>query len=199
MSRQEDEDSYNTFEKLHNRYLLWHGSRTTNFAGILSQGLRIAPPEAPSTGYMFGKGVYFADMVSKSAECCFASKSNPVGLLLLCEVALGNMYVDALYSLFSYPCHIRYEKTESEFVTKLPPGKHSTKGVGRTCPDPTENKVLENGLIVPAGRGVPAPVTHTSLLYNEYPHLLWVLKGEDERAYLSHRVSVLYCSQVRCL
>jgi hypothetical protein len=38
------------------------------FAGILSQGLRIAPPEAPSIGYMFGKGVYFADMVSKSAN-----------------------------------------------------------------------------------------------------------------------------------
>ena len=35
-----------------NRMLLWHGSRTTNFAGILSQGLRIAPPEAPATGYM---------------------------------------------------------------------------------------------------------------------------------------------------
>jgi poly [ADP-ribose] polymerase len=27
------------------RRLLWHGSRTTNFGGILSQGLRIAPPE----------------------------------------------------------------------------------------------------------------------------------------------------------
>ena len=27
------------------RMLLWHGSRTTNFAGILKQGLRIAPPE----------------------------------------------------------------------------------------------------------------------------------------------------------
>ena len=32
-------------------------------AGILSTGLRIAPPEAPVTGYMFDKGVYFADMV----------------------------------------------------------------------------------------------------------------------------------------
>jgi poly [ADP-ribose] polymerase 2/3/4 len=28
------------------------GSRLTNFVGILSQGLRIAPPEAPITGYM---------------------------------------------------------------------------------------------------------------------------------------------------
>lgn len=30
--------------KDHNRQLLWHGSRLTNFVGILSQGLRIAPP-----------------------------------------------------------------------------------------------------------------------------------------------------------
>lgn len=31
------------------RRLLWHGSRATNFGGILSQGLRIAPPEASVT------------------------------------------------------------------------------------------------------------------------------------------------------
>lgn len=36
-----------------NHQLLWHGSRTTNYCGILSQGLRIAPPEAPVTGYMY--------------------------------------------------------------------------------------------------------------------------------------------------
>ena len=34
------------------RRLLWHGSRATNYGGILSQGLRIAPPEAPVSGYM---------------------------------------------------------------------------------------------------------------------------------------------------
>lgn len=28
-----------------NKKLLWHGSRLTNWGGILSQGLRIAPPE----------------------------------------------------------------------------------------------------------------------------------------------------------
>lgn len=38
------------------RRLLWHGSRATNFGGILGQGLRIAPPEAPVSGYMFDKG-----------------------------------------------------------------------------------------------------------------------------------------------
>lgn len=58
---------------------------------IVPQGLRIAPPEAPSTGYMFGKGVYFADMVSKSANYCMTSPTNNTGLMLLCEVALGDM------------------------------------------------------------------------------------------------------------
>ena len=38
---------FKEFKEIPNRKLLWHGSRTTNFAGILSQGLRIAPPEAP--------------------------------------------------------------------------------------------------------------------------------------------------------
>ena len=38
------------------RRLLWHGSRTSNFGGILLKGLHIAPPEAPVSGHMFGKG-----------------------------------------------------------------------------------------------------------------------------------------------
>jgi hypothetical protein len=89
------------FEKTPNRMMLWHGSRLTNWTGILSQGLyfsssfwvctshaglRIAPPEAPVTGYMFGKGVYFADMVSKSANYCCTHPGDPVGVLLLSEV-----------------------------------------------------------------------------------------------------------------
>ena len=45
---------YNKLKK-HDRRLLWHGSRATNYGGILSQGLRIAPPEAPVSGYAFGK------------------------------------------------------------------------------------------------------------------------------------------------
>lgn len=43
------------------------------------------------TGYMFGKGIYFADMVSKSANYCHTSQADPIGLILLGEVALGNM------------------------------------------------------------------------------------------------------------
>jgi len=91
VAREGELKRYKPFSKLHNRMLVWHGSRTTNYVGILSQGLRIAPPEAPVTGYMFGKGVYFADIVSKSANYCRTSRSEPIGLMLLCEVALGDM------------------------------------------------------------------------------------------------------------
>ncbi|KAK3891996.1 hypothetical protein Pcinc_004121 [Petrolisthes cinctipes] len=152
VERQGEKKRYKPFKQLHNRKLLWHGSRLTNFAGILSQGLRIAPPEAPVTGYMFGKGVYFADMVSKSANYCATSSTNPTGLLLLCEVALGDMY----------------EKTGAEYVEKLPKGKHSTKGVGRTCPDPSQSIKLEDGVEVPLGKGTSSNANRTSLLYNEF-------------------------------
>lgn len=53
----------------------------SNVAGILSQGLRIAPPEAPVSGYMFGKGVYFADMASKSANYTYAYNTNNISFL----------------------------------------------------------------------------------------------------------------------
>lgn len=71
--------------------------------------------------FQFGKGVYFADMSSKSANYCFASRSSSTGLLLLCEVALGetNRKFAADYN-----------------ASSLPRGKSSTHGIGRTAPDP---------------------------------------------------------------
>ncbi|VVB06996.1 unnamed protein product [Arabis nemorensis] len=152
-SRAVEADRFQQFSTSKNRMLLWHGSRLTNWAGILSQGLRIAPPEAPVTGYMFGKGVYFADMFSKSANYCYANSGANDGVLLLCEVALGDMN-ELLYSDYN--------------ADNLPPGKLSTKGVGKTAPNPSEAKTLEDGVIVPLGK----PVDHSSskgmLLYNEY-------------------------------
>lgn len=90
------------------------------------------------TGYMFGKGVYFADMVSKSANYCHTSQSEPVGLLLLAEVALGNMWVSSQWKMcqnvliwINEPlggfCY-RHELKKASHITKLPKGKHSVKG-----------------------------------------------------------------------
>ena len=86
IDRKGEEARFN--KKMGNNVLLWHGSGVPNFVGILSQGLRIAPPEAPVSGYRFDKGVYFADMLRLSAGYCRNSPGS-VGCLLLCEVACG--------------------------------------------------------------------------------------------------------------
>lgn len=100
------------------------------------------------TGYMFGKGVYFADIVTKSANYCFAKDD---GLMLLCEVALGEMQ----------------EENDAKMIVKPNKGKHSVKGVGKTTPDPSGvHKTIDN-VIVPMGK--PKTLTgHKTLLYNEY-------------------------------
>ncbi|XP_076816431.1 poly [ADP-ribose] polymerase 1-like isoform X2 [Clavelina lepadiformis] len=162
VNRKGEDRRFRPFQKLPNRQLLWHGSRATNFAGILSQGLRIAPPEAPVTGYMFGKGIYFADMVSKSANYCGSSHSNPYGLGLLADVALGNMY----------------ELTNAKNVRKLPKGKHSVKGIGTTEPDKSTHVTTTDGVTVPMGKESTADLTRHNnqtsktkqykLVYNEY-------------------------------
>jgi hypothetical protein len=45
-------------------------------------------------------------MVSKSANYCHTSKSSPLGLMMLCDVALGNMH----------------ELKQADYITKLPKG-----------------------------------------------------------------------------
>ncbi|XP_055305170.1 poly [ADP-ribose] polymerase 1-like [Sitodiplosis mosellana] len=79
-----DEQYYEPYENLPNRTLLWHGSRIINVASILSQGLKIAPPEASAIGCSFGKGLYFVDVFEKSAGYCYAHQTNNIGLMLLC-------------------------------------------------------------------------------------------------------------------
>ncbi|KAJ4148544.1 hypothetical protein LMH87_003009 [Akanthomyces muscarius] len=142
--------------------LLWHGSRSTNFGGILSQGLRIAPPEAPVSGYMFGKGIYLADMSSKSAGYCAAGMSQGEGLLLLCEAELGDPMLELIHSSY----------TADDTARKA--GKWSTKGQGTFAPP----KWMDAGTVHKSLKGVKMPdpskpaedtkVQNASLYYNEY-------------------------------
>lgn len=53
VKRKREDVRSRTYKTLDNHQMLWHGSRLTNFVSILSKGLRIAPKEAPSTGYMY--------------------------------------------------------------------------------------------------------------------------------------------------
>jgi poly [ADP-ribose] polymerase 2/3/4 len=144
------------------RRLLWHGSRTTNFGGILSQGLRIAPPEAPVSGYMFGKGVYLADMSSKSANYCAAHSSGNVGLLLLCEAELGKPLLELTNADYNAG-----ERAKQQ-------GSHSTLGKGTTAPPKWKDAGCVHsdlkGVTMP---DVSAPATNSNvpgayLQYNEY-------------------------------
>ncbi|KAJ8113554.1 hypothetical protein OPT61_g4334 [Boeremia exigua] len=145
-----------------NRRLLWHGSRVTNFAGILGQGLRIAPPEAPATGYMFGKGIYLADMSSKSANYCNHYQSGGTALLLLCEAELGN------------PMH---ELTNSSYTAgedAKAKGMCSTWGKGRVGPSQWKDAGCVHsslaGVMMPDVTTTPGDtnVAGAYLQYNEY-------------------------------
>lgn len=131
IERKGEAERFAPFKAQKNRMLLFHGSAMSNYLGILSQGLRIAPPEAPTTGYMFGKGVYFADMFRKSDAYAHGITSK---VLILCEVALGEM--QKLY--------------EAKYVENLAAPFMSVKGCGRNGPD------LRNKLVItPAGFAVP--------------------------------------------
>ena len=61
---------------------LFHGTKNCNMVGILSRGLLIAPKNAPVTGYMFGKGIYFADQSTKSAQYSLNVRQQPPALRL---------------------------------------------------------------------------------------------------------------------
>ncbi|KAL6305692.1 poly polymerase catalytic domain-containing protein [Sparassis latifolia] len=165
VERQSETDAWmnSGFDKLQDgeRLLLWHGSRSTNFAGILKQGLRIAPPEAPATGYMFGKGVYFADMMSKSANYCHAHMSDNTGLLLLCEVAAQPFFEQH---------NANYDADQGcKAASAL-----CTKGLGRTQPAEWQDagNTLENdalkGCHMPKGPGKDVNDPGVYLQYNEY-------------------------------
>ena len=110
---------------------------------------------------MFGKGVYFADMSSKSANYCFTSRDAPVGVLLLSEVALGTPY-RRLQS--EYEADRSCRKAKADF----------TWGIGKTAPDAAGGTTLpgEPSVHVPMGKGGPNPEIKpgqaSSLLYNEY-------------------------------
>ncbi|KAF3041104.1 hypothetical protein E8E12_006286 [Didymella heteroderae] len=154
-----------------NRRLLWHGSRVTNFAGILGQGLRIAPPEAPATGYMFGKGIYLADMSSKSANYCNHYQSGGTALLLLCEAELGN------------PVHELTDASYTAGEDAKAKGMSSTWGKGKVGP----------------GQWKDAGCVHPSLAGTLMPDVS-VIPGDTkvDRAYLQYNEYIAYdVAQVR--
>lgn len=149
VERDGEDERFKKYQDVNNHQLLWHGTRLTNFVSILSSGLKIAPPEVPHTGYMFGKGIYFADIVSKAANYCRTDRTNNVGLLLLCEVALG-----LTFNLYEANTDIRNINHMLD----------SVKACGAMYP--LEQKIIDD-LTVWSGRLTRAQY-QTSLHYNEF-------------------------------
>lgn len=148
------ESRFEKFAACGNRQLLWHSSRIGNFAGIISQGLRIAPKEAPSSGYRLGKGIYFTDSLHKSSMYCWATSIPSTQCLLLCEVSLGQQrrrYVDDIQA------------------SVLEDGYHSIWAVGRRQNDGQGTVFIEPGLLVPNGSETwPALYKHSFFEHNEF-------------------------------
>lgn len=98
---------------------------------------------------MFGKGIYFADIVSKSANYSASGLFDSTGLLLLCDVALGKSKI----SLYASDCSKLLNEDE-----------HSVKGCGATYP--SEYSTLD-GVKIASG-GLREANFPTGLQYNEY-------------------------------
>ncbi|CAG9315884.1 unnamed protein product [Blepharisma stoltei] len=156
VNRRGEAEKIEKFKNIEQRKLLWHGTGSANIIGILTQGLRIAPPEVPNMGWMFGKGVYFADMFMKSLGYAHSEAGDTSFFMLLCEVVLGKTY----------------DRYQSEYVEKLPEGFLSTLGKGQEGPDCTQSIYLPNGVEVPLGPIIeqekPNNEPYWSLNMNEY-------------------------------
>lgn len=150
VNRPDEQSNIDKFKGIGNRQLLWHGSRVANIMGILSTGLKINPMNVIRTGSMFGNGLYFSNTASKSAQYIHAKQN---GIILLCEVALGTCY----------------ELGQSQYITTLPTGYHSTHGLGRNIPDKSQYYVDkdDDDLIYPMGSLKPVQI-QSSLFFDEF-------------------------------
>jgi len=144
----------NLFESVNNHKLLFHGSRMANFMGILSEGLRIPRPSQVSNGSTLGRGLYFADAVSKSYNYTYSNETDHTGFMVLCEVALGNP-------------HVVYGCCDKDYVD---PGYNSRWAKGNSTTNEQEYVTLPNSqVVVPCGNIIPNPeAVHSTFLYNEF-------------------------------
>jgi poly [ADP-ribose] polymerase len=104
------------------------------------------------TGYLLGKGIYLADMVEKSAAFCHPDPKLRVGLLLLCDTAVGETY----------------DVKKPEYIESLPDGKHSTHALSKLMPDPAGDEVGDGQVIIPTGPPIASGLPDVFLQHSEF-------------------------------
>ncbi|DBA05182.1 TPA: LOW QUALITY PROTEIN: hypothetical protein N0F65_005032 [Lagenidium giganteum] len=163
-------DENPSFKRKHSA-LLWHGTRRTNVMGILTQGLRIAPPEA------LHQGLYFANVSAKRLSYCDApysitweapgedekkqKQTRNVRYLLLCEVALGDSKgADSVKCAGKIFPNDRLALVSPECGAKLEVGKVGEEGVDHPMP------------------------------------MVWAMKVEEKRKHWNERLALRYGAQI---
>jgi len=152
LGRHGDDQKFKRFDKMEHRKLLWHGSKVAVFASILSTGLRIMP----HSGGRVGRGLYFADIIGKSASYC--GLHNNIGLVLLNEVALGK---------------INEITMDDSSLVKPPAGYDSVRACGTIQPDDKndwkDTKLSQSGhpVVWPLGK-IGNTGAKSSFMHNEY-------------------------------
>ena len=121
------------------------GSALSNWAGILSAGLKIAPPEAPANGYNFDKGLYFADVAEKSKQYCRPPRDGPA-VLCLADVALGKQLVKRAPDV---------NANNARVLASM----DSVQAIGLQGPDPEAGTVDHHGAAIPLGETRTARAT----------------------------------------
>lgn len=122
-------------------WLLWHGTKRDNLVSILDHNLRL--PDHPG---MFGKGIYFADRVTKSAQY---TDGKGAEVLLLYRVALGKCF----------------QTTQRTSIYKPPINYDSIHAVGRSVPDEFGERRL-GPIRVPCGLTVDNDCKDSQSVYN---------------------------------
>jgi len=153
--------------------LLWHGTNIAVYAAILSGGMKIMP----HSGGRVGKGLYFADMIGKSA--CYASKTEDnEAIFLLSEVALGKIHTI---------------NKDDPSLRKAPEGFESILATGRIMPHDAEDYVHESisdsghHVIIPQGKIIKTGLK-SSFQHNEF------LVYDEGQVQLKYLVKVKYQS-----
>jgi poly [ADP-ribose] polymerase len=149
ISKSEPSDVTKYFESISDHRLLIHGSKMANFIGIFTNGFRIPLPNQVSNGAVLGRGIYFADSISKSFNYCNCQETNNTGIIVLCEVALGNR------ETVNYPS---YSNLKSSYNSRVARGR---SGPFEFIQWATSNIKIPAGPIIDFG-------TQSSFLYNEY-------------------------------
>lgn len=149
-------EKFYPFVKLPMRKMLWHAGSAPQILSYLKNGIQTPIAGAPSVGYMFGKGMYFTDVVSKAASLSFTPRVDRTCVQLLCDVAVGE----------------EHRLVKPKVLNRAPKPNHSVVGIGKYAPanyeemdgsrlyigEPIENKLILNSL----------QCNESSFMYNEY-------------------------------